>query len=103
MAYTIRRPDDVLATFPTFGDALDWANEHPELRGGVGVFWGEEESSMSLAEWRAWANRTVSRLESHGSSVEPLRQRGVTQRRNRSRGVSDVLPRLRGVRAYGRA
>lgn len=72
MTYTVRRPEEVLAVFDTFGAALAWANDRPDLAGGIGVFWGEQGSAMNLAEWRAWANRSVERLLAAELSPERL-------------------------------
>lgn len=73
MPYAIRRPNELIATLPTFGEAFEWANEHTELAGGVGIWWGTEGSAMSLVERRDWANRHVDRLELSDTSTELLR------------------------------
>ena len=70
--YTIRSEVEVLATHPTFGSALPWANRNPEAGAGVGVFWGNAGSRMNLAEWRSWANRAIEGMRGRGVPTDKL-------------------------------
>lgn len=69
--YTIRTRSKVLTTAATLGEALAWAERHPDVTGAA-ILWGSKGSRQNLREWALMTRHNLSRLTSRGLSTAAL-------------------------------